>query len=267
MKGVDFPLLFIAAASLLGFGVQHQNYKHLNDKVEGISETKKEVARLKAQYDIVLEELDKVRKLSSSADSMKDLAGALGSSAEKRQLSEASPFTKIDGWWVADEKMFRFPQGIVIGDRNEKCEYGNATLSVGVVGEYEAGNCPSGEGSVTFGSSNEATGPGSSVTGGSWNTASGEGSSVTGGFSNRASGFYASATGDTWNIVTGDKSSVTGGQNNKASGDTTSLADGTDNKARDWYSSVLGGSSKDAIGCQCNWSILCCSIIFQRKSS
>ena len=92
MKGIDCPLLCVAAASLLGFCVQQNQIKSLSRKVDSLSGTE-----------------ENVRKM------------------------EDSPFTLVDDWWVADPKMFRFPQGVVVGDHKDDCVYGREVLSVGIV--------------------------------------------------------------------------------------------------------------------------------------
>mmetsp|Transcript_12173 Transcript_12173/g.26644 ORF Transcript_12173/g.26644 Transcript_12173/m.26644 type:complete len:86 (-) Transcript_12173:143-400(-) len=84
--------------------------------------------------------------------------------------------------------MFRFPLGIVIGDRYDDCDYGEAVLAVGLIDQFGRGNCPSGKSSVAFGAANTASGKHSTVTGGSINHASGQDSSVSGGAYNAASG-------------------------------------------------------------------------------
>jgi len=33
--------------------------------------------------------------------------------------SAQAPFMSVDNWWVVDAKMFRFPQGVVVGDRKD----------------------------------------------------------------------------------------------------------------------------------------------------
>mmetsp|Transcript_3826 Transcript_3826/g.7190 ORF Transcript_3826/g.7190 Transcript_3826/m.7190 type:complete len:87 (+) Transcript_3826:195-455(+) len=79
MKSIDWPLVFVAATSLFGFGVQHQNVRDLSCKVDSLQSTENDVASLKLQYIVVLEELEKFQNLST-----KDLAGA-------RELTGESP--------------------------------------------------------------------------------------------------------------------------------------------------------------------------------
>eukprot|EP00587_Corethron_hystrix_P012840 CAMPEP_0113318378 /NCGR_PEP_ID=MMETSP0010_2-20120614/12969_1 /TAXON_ID=216773 ORGANISM="Corethron hystrix, Strain 308" /NCGR_SAMPLE_ID=MMETSP0010_2 /ASSEMBLY_ACC=CAM_ASM_000155 /LENGTH=159 /DNA_ID=CAMNT_0000175665 /DNA_START=114 /DNA_END=593 /DNA_ORIENTATION=+ /assembly_acc=CAM_ASM_000155 len=158
---MDWPLLFVAASSLVGLGVQHHSIKYLNGRVDSLSNTENDVASLKLQYNVLHEEMEKLQKIAT-----KDIAGT-------RKL-EASPFTKdAEGWWVADADMFRFPQGIVVGDRNDHCTYGEAVLAVGLLDQNGNGNCPSGDASVALGFGNTASGLHSTVTGGRFNHASG----------------------------------------------------------------------------------------------
>uniref|UniRef100_A0A7S1B3K5 Uncharacterized protein n=1 Tax=Corethron hystrix TaxID=216773 RepID=A0A7S1B3K5_9STRA len=157
MKKIELvPLVFVAATSLLGFVAQHQHVKHVEKKVEGLQHVENEMAALKSQYKEVLQEIEKTRNLINVPQSP-DSTAAMG------------PFSRDGDWYVANTAMFHFPIGIVVGERNSKCEYGNAVLSV----DEEGNNCPSGDGSVTFGHENTASGSFSSVTGGISNTASG----------------------------------------------------------------------------------------------
>jgi len=216
MTKMDWPLLFVAASSLVGLGVQHHSIKYLNGRVDSLLNTENDVASLKLQYSVLHEEMEKLQKLAT-----KDIAAT-------------RPFTKIDGWWEADADMFRFPQGIVVGDRNDDCAYGEATLSVGLIDEYGyGGNCPSGKGSVTFGYRNTASGNYSSVTGGAYNLASSR---------------YSSVSGGTENVSSGDSSSVSGGSRNNASGSYSSVLGGYSNTASGLDSSVTGGSNNKATG-------------------
>ena len=133
MKGIDWPLLCVAAASLLGFCVQQNEIKNLSWRVDSLSSTEENIWKM-----------------------------------------EDSPFTLVDDWWVADPKMFRFPQGVVVGDRVDDCVYGRAVLSVRIVNQRGRGlNCSSGDASVTFGYGNTASGKYSTVLGGSYNIAQG----------------------------------------------------------------------------------------------
>jgi len=145
------------------------------------------------------------------------------------------PFTQdAGGWWVADKKMFRFPQGVVVGAKSSTCTYGEATLSVNGEEEDEA-NCPEGEGSVTFGRSN---------------TASSDYSSVLGGYGNTASGSYSSVSGGSGNTASGDYSSVSGGSNNHASSTHASIYGGEAVLKQDLESTLVFDSpfTKDAAG-------------------
>jgi len=185
MKSVDWPLIFVAATSLLGFGVQHQHVKDLSGRVASLEKLSMK------DHNIVVEETEKVRKLDDFP------------SDPQLERPAGMPFTLVDGWWVADTNMFRFPRGIVVGDRQKDCQYGRAVLSVGVVDHWGHGNCPSGAGSVTFGHGNAATGRSAAVTGGHYNTASGDESSVSGGLHNEASGRFSSVSGGAENTASG----------------------------------------------------------------
>jgi len=94
-----------------------------------------------------------------------------------------SPFTCTNGWCTSkDNNYFQFTEGIVIGQKaiDPECSYGNSILSV----DFDGKNCPSGDGSVTFGKNNKATAAASSVSGGTGNIASGISSSILGGANN-----------------------------------------------------------------------------------
>ena len=65
---------------------------------------------------------------------------------------------------INPDTYFNFQQGIVIGLWNEICDYGAGIFSVGP-SDSESGNCPSGDGAVTLGYENQASGLYSSVTG------------------------------------------------------------------------------------------------------
>jgi len=145
------------------------------------------------------------------------------------------PFTQdARGWWVADQEMFRFPKGIVVGVRSSGCKYGEATLSVNHINDSYA-NCPEGDGSVTFGQAN---------------IASGEYSSVLGGYGNTASGNFAAILGGSENSASGDYSVISGGSNNLASSSYTSIYGGEAVLKQDLESTLVFDSpfTKDAAG-------------------
>jgi len=155
-----------------------------------------------------------------------------GSVTFTKQTNDDPPFTKDGDWWVASPgAMFLIPEGLVIGKRNADCIYGEGVLSVD--GEFSGYNCPSGNGSVTFGYSNKAEGYYSSVTGGEGNVAGGQASSITGGRGN---------------VAEGTDSSITGGFGNTAGGYVTTVSGGEGNTAEGYYSSVTGGSYNVAKG-------------------
>jgi len=108
---------------------------------------------------------------------------------------------------------FNFPQGIVIGEWNPKCNYGAGIFSVDGPSDsvyHTYTNCPQGSGTVTFGSNNIASGHHSSVTGGNGNSASGDYSSISGGLNNKASGLHSFVSGGASNVASGIASSSTG---------------------------------------------------------
>ena len=189
------------------------------------------LAECKADYKFLHTEIDLLRETSAAA-------------TESRNLNE-SPFTCSDNWCKAtSRKYFLFPKGVVIGTSNRECDYGNSILSV----DRDGSNCPSGDGSVTFGVKSEATQEFASVTGGYNNTASAPYASVTGGSSNDAMGRHSSVSGGHSSKATQEFASVTGGYNNTASAPYASVTGGSNNDAMGRYSSVSGGHSNVAFG-------------------
>eukprot|EP00587_Corethron_hystrix_P004662 CAMPEP_0113313310 /NCGR_PEP_ID=MMETSP0010_2-20120614/9787_1 /TAXON_ID=216773 ORGANISM="Corethron hystrix, Strain 308" /NCGR_SAMPLE_ID=MMETSP0010_2 /ASSEMBLY_ACC=CAM_ASM_000155 /LENGTH=388 /DNA_ID=CAMNT_0000169301 /DNA_START=140 /DNA_END=1309 /DNA_ORIENTATION=+ /assembly_acc=CAM_ASM_000155 len=205
-----------------------------------------------------------------------------------RSLGEETPpadntllFDCVGDWCTADStKHFLFPKGIVIGYKTEGCSYGDGILSVDGYG-YDTGegqNCPQGNGSVTLGQRNTATGRSAVVTGGKMNTAeydsswvgggqlnvaSGSASAVSGGYGNKAEGWVASISGGESNTATGESSSIAGGYRgtatnyystinggyyNEATGEASSVTGGSYNKATGDYSSIQGGNKNLASG-------------------
>ena len=188
------------------------------------------VADFKIENKILHMEIDLLREISSSATA-------------SRNLNE-SPFTCSENWCVATSKHFSFPKGVVVGQRNRNCNYGDSVLSV----DRDGTNCLSGNGSVTFGASNTASDDYASVTGGFNNTASAPSASVTGGIDNTASGDVSSVSGGSVNEAMGKYSSVSGGLFNVAYGVDSSVIGGMNNNARGIYSSVFGGDTNHAVG-------------------
>jgi len=189
------------------------------------------LAECKADYKFLHTEIDLLRETSAAA-------------TESRNLNE-SPFTCSDNWCKAtSRKYFLFPKGVVIGTSNRECDYGNSILSV----DRDGSNCPSGDGSVTFGVKSEATQEFASVTGGYNNTASAPYASVTGGSNNDAMGRYSSVSGGHSNVAFGIDSSVSGGVSNNARNKYTSVSGGDSNHAVGISSSVAGGYYNDASG-------------------
>ena len=188
------------------------------------------VADFKIENKILHMEIDLLRETSSSATASRNL--------------DESPFTCSENWCVATSKHFSFPKGVVVGQRNRNCNYGDSVLSV----DRDGTNCPSGNGSVTFGASNTASDDYASVTGGFNNTASAPSASVTGGSDNTASGDVSSVSGGSENDAMGKYSSVSGGLFNVAYGVDSSVIGGINNNARGIYSSVFGGDTNHAVG-------------------
>jgi len=170
-----------------------------------------------------------------------------GSVTFTKQTNDDPPFTKDGDWWVASPgSMFLIPEGLVIGKRNADCIYGEGVLSVNG-GSYRGDNCPSGDGSATFGSNNKATGDGS-VTFGNYNMAEGPYSVVSGGQQNIARGRYSTVSGGQENLAKGDYSTVSGGQKNDATGDYSTVSGGVHNTASGIVASVSGGVHNTASG-------------------
>mmetsp|Transcript_8253 Transcript_8253/g.17941 ORF Transcript_8253/g.17941 Transcript_8253/m.17941 type:complete len:292 (-) Transcript_8253:349-1224(-) len=225
-------IVLVAAASLWGCALQHQLVKTVEKKVTMLEKSV-------AQYHDDLRESTEQRRLE-------DVAACSASET----FSAKVPFTKDDNdWWVAESgAMFLFPRGIVVGQRNDDCVYGDGVLSVDHGDTNNGHNCPAGNGAVTFGYASTASGDSSSVLGGFKNTASGIRSSVSGGRSNHATAKYSSVAAGAQNMATGDDSSVSGGYNNLASAASSSVASGVSNAAQGLYSSVAGGRNNLATG-------------------
>jgi len=154
------------------------------------------LAVCKADINVIHAEINALREASTAAASSRNL--------------ETSPFTCTDNVCTAENKLFQFPKGVVIGKLNITCPYGTASLSV----DLEGTNCPGGDNSVTFGKSNsvEATGSFSSITGGLNNEVKGSFSSITGGQDNKVTGKYSLVSGGWKNKVSGERSSILGGK-------------------------------------------------------
>jgi len=173
---------------------------------------------------------------SGEIASLKATIGLLQKSVEgstTRTLQDM-PFSKVGEDWVADPAaLFVFKRGVIIGNKNEACAYGRAILSVDADYNVSGSNCPSGDGSVTFGMQNEASER--------W-------SSVLGGLSNQARGRYASVLGGVRNEAIGFSSVVLGGHSNQAIGVGTSISGGLQNTCDGSYNSILGGFEQELSG-------------------
>jgi len=204
--------------------------------------------------------LDQGHIIERQGERLTFLEDALAGDNDRAQSSRAlltfdSPFQRDakNNWVTVDKSaLFIFTKGIVVGEFNEVCEYGNAVLSVepgmGSGIKSGIGNCPSGDGSVTFGNHNVASGLGTSVTGGQYNEASFKYASVSGGDRNLASGPCSAVTGGQLNKASAKHSSVSGGKSNEASEYAASVTGGELNKASAEASSVTGGKSNEASG-------------------
>jgi len=169
-------------------------------------------------------------------------------SETSRKLQD-SLFDCTDDWCFARDHFFVFSKGVVVGKRNFGCDYGESFLSVDAGQPQTNGlNCPSGLGSVTFGTSNIASADYATVTGGGGNTANGPSSTIAGGYSNEVNedGLGASVFGGYSNVVDAELSTVIGGGSNKASGYGSSVLGGFSNEANGEESVVVGGSVNQA---------------------
>ena len=126
---------------------------------------------------------------------------------------------------IDHDAYFNFHQGIVIGEWNPTCTYGAGIFSVDGVSDDHSPNCPQGNGTVTFGSNNIASGLYSSVTGmlnrgnfaiyrvqsfAELNDTFDNSAIILGGVNNVASGLYSSVSGGSDNKASGTSSSSTG---------------------------------------------------------
>mmetsp|Transcript_19325 Transcript_19325/g.38452 ORF Transcript_19325/g.38452 Transcript_19325/m.38452 type:complete len:313 (-) Transcript_19325:75-1013(-) len=242
----DFHALAVIAVSVAGswtgLSVKYdRKLSVLSEKIDTCACSKGDADRTSTDSAIL-------SQVAESLETSKRVERRMDAETDTKQSNEDSPFTKDgDGWWVAAPgAMFLIPGGLVIGERNAGCNYGEGVLSV--EGGSFGYNCPSGEGSVTFGHHNTAAGLYSSVTGGNFNTATGPRSSITGGYSNKATEYYSSVTGGVGNTAKGGNSSVSGGKNNVAAGIHSSVTGGSDNTAEGDYSTVSGGKKNAAAG-------------------
>jgi len=261
----DFTAFTVIAVSVAGswtgLSIKYdRKLSVLSQKIDTCS--KGETASTSTDSDILSQVAEATKLSNQSLETSERVERRLEAETDRKDPNHNdSPFTKDkDGWWVAAPRaMFLIPAGgIVIGKRNRDCAYGKGVLSVdngGPLGD----NCPSGDGSVTFGYHNTAEGISSSITGGydstakgisssitggRLNTAIGSYSSITGGEKNVAAGTYSSVTGGHGNTVRGEGATVSGGNHNLASGPLASVSGGLRNTASGKYASVLGGNKK-----------------------
>mmetsp|Transcript_2350 Transcript_2350/g.4564 ORF Transcript_2350/g.4564 Transcript_2350/m.4564 type:complete len:383 (-) Transcript_2350:84-1232(-) len=261
--------IFVAAISFIAIGLQgrrldlleanaslqaHRN-EPLEEDISGLTNKINTLrSRRKLQNEVVLD-IKAMNKdnlmIKKSIESIEARMDAIEESSAREKVDRSLvdlPFQKVGDWWVADNTMFQFPKGIVIGKKNTHCEYGDAVLSVDYGWEGEAVNCPSGHGSVAFGLANQATGDFATVTGGKFNVASGFASVLMGGRLNEVTGDSSAVIGGELNKATGTYAAVLGGDNNEAAGWSTAVAGGGNNKAYGSYSVVTGGQNNNANG-------------------
>jgi len=192
--------------------------------------------------------LKQVNDIRSEFDAYKKAHTSAPGAETSRKLQE-SIFDCKDGWCYARDHLFLFSKGVVVGKRNFGCEYGESVLSVDAGQSQTNGlNCPSGRGSVTFGTSNTATAGFATIIGGGGNKAHGPSSTIAGGYSNEVNedGAGASVFGGYSNVVDEELSTVIGGGSNKASGYGSSVLGGFSNEAKGEGSVVVGGSINHA---------------------
>jgi len=241
-------ILVSVAGSWTGLSVKYdRKLSVLSEKIDACS--KGDAAPTSTDSD-VLSQVAEANTLSyQSLETSERVERRLDAETDTKQTNDDSPFTKDgDGWWVAAPgAMFLIPEGLVIGEKNEDCIYGEGVLSVDS-GENRGDNCPSGDGSVTFGHDNKAEGDSATVTGGWGNLAEGYDSSISGGNSNKASGGGSSVTGGWKNTATKNLSAVSGGKKNVAVGWYSVVSGGQENTAEGRYSAVSGGKKNAAVG-------------------
>jgi len=234
------------AGSWTGLSVKYdRKLAMLSDKIETCACSKEEADPTST----LLSQVAEATKLSTqSLETSERIERRLNAETDNKISNQDSPFTKDGDWWVSAEgTMFLIPGGIVIGSRNEDCAYGQGVLSVD--NGYEPGNnCPSGDGSVTFGHNNKASGELATVTGGSYNVASGNRASITGGSDNIAEGGWCAVFGGSRNKAKVQLSTVSGGEYNVAAAEYGSIFGGYGNNASGFRATVSGGNRNQASG-------------------
>jgi len=245
-------ILVSVAGSWTGLSVKYDSkLAVLSDKIETCACSKGDAASTGTDSAILSQVAEATKVSTQSLKTSERVERRLDAESGIKLTNEDSPFTKDgDGWWVAAEgAMFLIPGGIVIGVKNDDCDYGEGVLSVDAGNPNSPGlNCPSGDGAVTFGNNNKATRRAATVTGGYMNEASGTLCSITGGSINKCEGEESVISGGNGNTASGTHSSVSGGFFNKAKGENSSVAGGHANKAEGSYSVVSGGRVNTAKG-------------------
>jgi len=243
-------VLISVVASWTGLSIKYdQKLDALSNQIDACAYPKGEASLARNSEDAnsaLLSQIAEATKISTrSLETSERIERRLDAETGAGLSNEESPFTKDGDWWVAaGDAMFLIPGGIVVGNRNEGCTYGRGVLSVDNGSWSGDHNCPSGSGSVTFGSGNKAIGPSTSVTGGYGNIAEEQGSSVSGGNRNKTVGQQSSISGGDGNTAIGVFSTITGGMNNKANKICSSITGGIRNRADGKFSTILGGKNK-----------------------
>jgi len=200
----------VAAASIVSIGVNWKSFEEQGKTLQ------KHQHIIQDQGNIIARQGERLTSLEGALARYNDRA----QSARDLQTDD-SPFQRDanNNWLTVDESaLFIFTKGIVVGEFNDACTYGNAVLSVERKDQWNGiGNCPSGDGSVTFGGNNVASGVGSTVTGGIYNKAYEKHSTVTGGSDNQVDASHSSISGGLNNHIYEDASysSILGGSDHK----------------------------------------------------
>jgi len=235
----------VAAASIVSIGVNWKSFEEQGKTLQ------KHQHIIQDQGNIIARQGERLTSLEGALARYNDRA----QSARDLQTDD-SPFQRDanNNWLTVDESaLFIFTKGIVVGEFNDACTYGNAVLSVERKDQWNGiGNCPSGDGSVTFGGNNVASGVGSTVTGGIYNKVGvyGPYSTVTGGQKNQVDGGSSSISGGQGNYIYGIWSSVSGGKNNYiySFAEYSSIVGGSNHKVYGPHSTVTGGFSHQVDG-------------------
>eukprot|EP00588_Corethron_pennatum_P016195 CAMPEP_0194305938 /NCGR_PEP_ID=MMETSP0171-20130528/3245_1 /TAXON_ID=218684 /ORGANISM="Corethron pennatum, Strain L29A3" /LENGTH=173 /DNA_ID=CAMNT_0039057599 /DNA_START=62 /DNA_END=580 /DNA_ORIENTATION=+ len=132
----DFHALTVIAVSVAGswtgLSVKYdRKLSALSKKIDTCS--KGEAAPTSTDSDILAQVAEATKLSNQSLETSERVERRLKAKTETKQIDERdSPFTKEgDGWWVAAPgAKFLIPGGLVIGERNAGCNYGEGVLSV-----------------------------------------------------------------------------------------------------------------------------------------